>query len=553
MRKRWLLISALLHGVTIAVLPAPPGSVRAPAAVAPPSVSPAEEEPPRRDGAGTSDEDRGEDDPGCPSGQCRPDPRRARVDRAGGKAARIEVVRIARPTPAPEPPARESPDADRQLAGIVKPEARDRGAGEDSDPEDGAGSGARGEDRRKRATRRRDRESPPEVVAVDGFVHYVPVAEAVGVGTVPYTSYVSAFDAVAPEQRRPEVTDAVAGPLLDGVASKPLGAPARVRAPNPGPSATGSGDDAPSRKPGDADPQQIAGHDATATATPTRAGPPPSEARAAEDAPTPSEGRRAGSPPAVPAQPAPPVRAGGDPDLDVPAAPAADRPAAVFRGAIASAPSPVGDAPAQGGAIDQVEVVARPVEPREEDPVPAEDVPARADAPIDAVADAREPVPDARGDAERDVRSTTDSELRRDARATGRPNPSRLAEPYAPAHSPQAAFDDPSPVSDVQVSARKTDLGVWTQVVDAEIRGRWMDTDLPIEDLAFGLAGVVMIEVSVARNGRVRDVRVLVESGYPQLDAWAQLAVPDRLERPPDGALVHRIVFRYRNGVVTTR
>ncbi|MBX2799754.1 MAG: TonB family protein [Myxococcales bacterium] len=128
--------------------------------------------------------------------------------------------------------------------------------------------------------------------------------------------------------------------------------------------------------------------------------------------------------------------------------------------------------------------------------------------------------------------------------ATGTLRPEQLTEPFAPARSTVAAFDEASDTDRVQLTVSANELGRWAHEVDTLIRDAFATSD-PV-DAAFGWTGQATVEFSVSRSGRVDEVSVVQSSGIASFDALARLAVPLQLPRPPNGAVKRRITFKQR-------
>ncbi len=94
------------------------------------------------------------------------------------------------------------------------------------------------------------------------------------------------------------------------------------------------------------------------------------------------------------------------------------------------------------------------------------------------------------------------------------------------------------------VGVRKTDLGVWFTGVDDMVRASWKP---PIAELALGAEGRVLIEFTVLRNGKIRDVVMLDSNASKPMQQAAIDAVPAGVPRLPGsyGPLRVRYLFRY--------
>ncbi|MBX2801605.1 MAG: energy transducer TonB [Myxococcales bacterium] len=122
------------------------------------------------------------------------------------------------------------------------------------------------------------------------------------------------------------------------------------------------------------------------------------------------------------------------------------------------------------------------------------------------------------------------------------------------------ADSSPDSVADVPirweaaVAAVGTPLGAWVERADALIARKWMGRDLDPHDRARGIQGQVTVQLAIAPNGRVTEVRVTQSSGNDTLDRMALGSIPARLPRLPrehaGGTLQHRVTLRYRNPLV---
>jgi len=149
-------------------------------------------------------------------------------------------------------------------------------------------------------------------------------------------------------------------------------------------------------------------------------------------------------------------------------------------------------------------------------------------------------------------------ELDRDAIKPRRPTEGSAGDQEARASSNQTVLNESVPLmSEVAITARRTDLGEYMQTAYTQIRDRWFDLDLTAHDKALGIGGQVTLEFVITRNGRVQDLRVVSSSGHPSLDQLALEAVPKHLPRLPRKlgvpAVRHRMLLRYRNPLVSPR
>lgn len=93
------------------------------------------------------------------------------------------------------------------------------------------------------------------------------------------------------------------------------------------------------------------------------------------------------------------------------------------------------------------------------------------------------------------------------------------------------------------LSARATPLGRYLAEVDAVLRARWK---VPVELRALGYAGVTVVQVTVDRSGRVRELAITGRSPFPELDAYALAAVPPRLPPLPAEVLGRSAAFQWQ-------
>ncbi len=98
-----------------------------------------------------------------------------------------------------------------------------------------------------------------------------------------------------------------------------------------------------------------------------------------------------------------------------------------------------------------------------------------------------------------------------------------------------------------QVSALAHPHAAYMDQIEGIIRSAWLE-EMPVDYTALGMQGTTTVRLEVDHRGRVVSKQVLRMSGYPELDAHALEAIPQRLPRPPEGAaeplFVHQIDFR---------
>lgn len=104
--------------------------------------------------------------------------------------------------------------------------------------------------------------------------------------------------------------------------------------------------------------------------------------------------------------------------------------------------------------------------------------------------------------------------------------------------------------TEVDVGAKATPLGRYTQAALDLVNERWYDEDLPLEQRVAGVQGSVLVRFDVNRNGRVKGLKLLRRSGHAALDRMALRAVPSRLPAPPEevpAPVRQQVAFRYIN------
>jgi outer membrane biosynthesis protein TonB len=100
-----------------------------------------------------------------------------------------------------------------------------------------------------------------------------------------------------------------------------------------------------------------------------------------------------------------------------------------------------------------------------------------------------------------------------------------------------------------QVNTVATARGAYIQRVDALVRVRWAERDLPAQLRGIGIRGSVTVGFDIRSNGKTHNVGIVAHSGNEWLDLLAHGAIPPRLPKVPkevSGAgLRHEITFHY--------
>jgi TonB family protein len=167
-----------------------------------------------------------------------------------------------------------------------------------------------------------------------------------------------------------------------------------------------------------------------------------------------------------------------------------------------------------------------------------------------AAADARDP---SEADARDPSAAEIDSEDGEDASTPGirRPVIVTARSIELSDSTPRVVFDDSADIDEPEVSARRTERGVYLDRVYDLLMKRWNPSeDLTLEQRVLGVTGDVTVRLVIEPSGRVRSEEIERSSGNPYLDYLAAEAIPKRLPRfhgeMEQVAMVHLVTFKVR-------